>query len=93
MKTASSSQTVTLNCGLGVQLGATATPFNIVIGAYRGTITESIAGTTVSATIYYTVNGGAEKTYGPVVLSNLTPEKRQSFGHIYSFTAKDVSAF
>ena len=85
-----SSRTVTLNCGTGVQLGATATPFNVVISACVGA--GSLIGY-LSATIYYTVNGGAEQTYGPVELTNLPGGKRKSFGHIYSFTAKDVSAF
>lgn len=90
----SSSQTVTLDCGAGVTLETTPTPFNIVVTSHRGASgSTDISSTSVSATIYYTVDDGTEQPYGPVTLSKLTGTKRNSLGNIYSFTAKDAAAF
>lgn len=63
----------------------TPTAFNIVISRYKSGGEKNI-----TATIYYSIDGGEEKTRVKV-LSNLDQTQRQKLGYIFNFSAKNIA--
>ena len=95
-KYGSSLYEVTLDCGAGVTLTTTATPFNIVFSHHFGAVGESLAEATLTAQVYYTVDGGAE-TAGPVIdvatKLDATTSTRKSTGVIFNFGEKNIEDY
>lgn len=76
-----------------VTLGPTATAFNIVFSRYHGQTDDDFdKSMNITATIYYTVNGGSVQTKD-LPLTGLNLDRIKELGKIYTFKEKDTSSW